>query len=333
MRLLSLFLMGLRVVTSAALTPHVAQAIQAADHDNSAFEKDMYGQPTGALQYGGVNLVADHEWLEVMRFGSKCRDGEFMEGYSIGFPGDCGSEYHKINRSDLAPCSGHYRKGGGRAGKTAAKVGYGCWFYFAQPQLQSYAFGMVFPVNRSSGISVNVGRSLRASSRADVSAHLGLPCANPPMCDAPYTVQDKLWCERAVELGYDSIQVARPHKQCEKCVGTAPGYYSYQELTLCTGKCMSEEQADACASGVEMRTASGAPCSCSNEAHSLNCGAGSMLYGRPDDGKQTCRTDSPHHQPFSSPELGELYAQNLDNADYVLERTRTLRTLSFASSW
>jgi hypothetical protein len=153
----------------------------------------------------------------------------------------------------------------------------------------------------------------------------GLPCGNPPMCDLPYTVQDKLWCERAVKMGYDSIQVARPHHHCKNCVATAPGYYSSQELTLCTGECMSKEQAESCPSGVELRTASGKPCNCSNVSHSLNCGKGSMLYGRPDDGKQTCITDSPHYQSFTSPELGEIYAQNLDGANFVLDQTRALR--------
>ena len=47
-----------------------------------------------------------------------------------------------------------------------------------------------------------------------------------------------------------------------------------------------------------------------------------MLYGRPDDGKQTCRGES--GVPLTSPELGELYLQCMSSTDagYVGDRLR-----------
>ena len=264
--------------------------------DDSVFEQDAVGEelPPGKLEYGEHKLVADHEWLQVMRFGPKCR--ATIEGHSIGFPTDCGNDYVQMNRSDLASCS---------SSSPPAKVGYGCWFYFAQPNLQKFSFGKDFLIKRSSGISVNVGKSLRVDSRASAAAALGLPCANPPLCNQEKTAQDKLYCERAVQRGYDSIQFARPHLPCleASCLsGKGPGWTS--ELVLCTGQCMTNELTQACPPGVELQTAGGKPCNCSNESHALNCGKGSMLYGRPDDGKQTC-------PKLTSPELGELYNINL----------------------
>ena len=47
-----------------------------------------------------------------------------------------------------------------------------------------------------------------------------------------------------------------------------------------------------------------------------------MLYGRPDDGKQTCSGES--GVPLTSPELGELYLQNMASTDagYVEAKLR-----------
>ena len=309
---LLLLLTGPRLIASVTPAPSDVQTIQAEEEvDYGVFEQGMVGQPTGSSRYGGVNLAADHSWVEVMRFGSKCRQGQYVEGYSLGYPTDCGHGYEKLNRSDLVSCSHSYNPDGN--GPPPAEVGYGCWFYVSEPQLQEYRFGSVFPVTRSSGVSVNVGKSLRASWRADISAALGLPCSNPPVCDAVNTVQDKLWCERAVKLGYDSILVARPHRANPDCVFTRPGFCGYPELTLCTGECMTKEQTEACLSGTELRTAEGNPCNCSNKAHALNCGEGSMLYGRPDDGKQTCRNES--GVPLTSPQLGELYLQRMSSPE------------------
>ena len=47
--------------------------------------------------------------------------------------------------------------------------------------------------------------------------------------------------------------------------------------------------------------------------HALNCGEGAMLYGRPDDGKQTCRNES--GVPLTSPQLGELYLQRMSSPE------------------
>jgi hypothetical protein len=276
------------------------QKLRAQTLDGTASEQDVDEQetPPGALEYGEHKLVADNQWLQVMRFGVKC--GSSIEGYSEGFPTDCGSEYDKLDRSDLASCD---------VDDPPAKIGYGCWFFFSQPNLQDFVFGKDFKVKRSSGVAVNVGKSLRVDSRASAAAVLDLPCSNPPLCDQEHKAQDKLYCERAVERGYDSIQFARPHLPCleRSCLGgKGPAWIS--ELVLCTGQCMTEELTGACPPGVELQTGAGKPCDCSDEGHVLNCGQGSLLYDRPDDGDQRC-------PGLTSPELGEYYVNNLADGD------------------
>lgn len=190
--------------------------------------------------------------------------------------------------------------------------------------MQSYAYGGDFRVKKSSGIAVNVGTSLRVDSRADASQVLGLPCADPPMCHAPNTVQDKLYCERAVGMGYDSIQFARPHLPCltAACLNGPPGWTS--ELVVCSKGCMSQTVSGACPpADVELRAvtwgaapaASGGgearserrfgPCTCGAASDALNCGAGGRLYGRHDDGNQRCP------DRLSSPELHEFFINQL----------------------
>lgn len=303
-------------------------------HDN---EVGQMGMPRteaqsalpGALEYGGHHLIEDGGWVQVMRFGTKCRAA--IEGYHEGFVADCGSEYEQINRSDLASCT------------HPAKVGYGCWFYFAQPDLQTKKriekdpkkwptpypspsnftfapfFGKDFETRRSSGIAVNVGKSLRVDSRFSASQALGVPCSDPPLCSTSGKAQDKLWCERASQKGYDSIQIARPHLPCldDACLLGPPGWVT--ELAICTGKCMTEEVHDACPPGVELRTAGGDQCKCPKGAHHLNCGANSTLYGRADDGKQMC----PHG--LTSPELRELYNNQMIDPKDILGFRREQR--------
>ena len=56
----------------------------------------------GALSYGEHRLVADHEWVEVMRFGTGCNAA--TEGLSAGFAADCGDNYTRMGRPELASC-------------------------------------------------------------------------------------------------------------------------------------------------------------------------------------------------------------------------------------
>ena len=152
--------------------------------------------PAGAIEYSGHKLVADNEFVHVMCFGPKC--GSAPEGLSEGFAGDCGEEYLKVNgkndpSAELAKCDPGNQ----------IKVGYGCWFYFSQADLVSRPYGKDFETRRSSGITVNVGKSLRADSRFSVSHALGIPCPDPPLCRSPNHPQDKFWCTKAREKGYN----------------------------------------------------------------------------------------------------------------------------------
>ena len=234
-------------------------------------------------------LVADYQWVDVMRFGNGCNAA--TEGYSWGFTTDCGDEYVQMGRPELASCN---------ISDPPAKIGYGCWFFFADPRLQNYSYGSDFKVKNPSGVQVNVGKSLRVDSRVDASRELNLSCADPPMCHEPNTVQDKLYCERAVAMGYDSIQFARPHLPClvEQCLSGPPGWTS--ELVMCTGGCMTQPVPGACPPpGVKLkRSDDSGPCTCSNNSDALNCGAGAKLYGRFDDGNQTCAGGITHPEMF-----------------------------------
>ena len=239
----------------------------------------------GTLVHGGVRLVADHGFVEVMRFGTPCMAA--AEGLSAGFEGDCGEGYTKMGRPELSSCDSKK--------SPPAQVGYGCWFFFSEPVLQRSTYGSLFKVTEGSGVAVNVGKSLRVDTRVQASRALGLPCADPPLCERPGTVQDKLYCERAVHLGYDSIQFARPHIACltPECMRTQHNL-NPPEIVICSGGCMTQRVGGACPpSGVQLRRVSSdgyaqdlGPCRCSDESDVLNCGRGGQLYGRPDEATQ-----------------------------------------------
>ena len=71
-----------------------------------------------------------------------------------------------------------------------------CWFFLSV----------------SSGIFVNVGRSLRLAARAGAAgahARFGIPCTSSTHCDkAP---GDKLYCHFARAEGFDSVQIRDAH--------------------------------------------------------------------------------------------------------------------------
>jgi hypothetical protein len=259
--------------------------------------------PAGAMEYSGHKLVPDKEFVQVMRFGPKC--GSAPEGMSEGFAGDCGDEYLQLGpdrfgrpepTAELAKCDPGNQ----------IKLGYGCWFYFSQADLAPRPYGKDFESRRSSGIAVNVGKSLRVDSRASASHALGIPCPDPPLCRSMNHPQDKFWCTKAREKGYNSIQIARPHLPCleDKCLKGPPGWLT--ELLVCSDKCCKEVVNDACPpDDVELWADGDRPCHCPSGSAHLNCGANSTLFGRPDDGKQTC----PHN--LVSPELRELYTTSM----------------------
>jgi hypothetical protein len=242
---------------------------------------------------GGRRLVADHQYAEVIRFAVAC--SATAEGWSAGFPADCGSGYNEIGRPELASCDKH---------NPPANVSYGCWFFFSDPYSAHFANTSHVNITSGSGVSVNVGRSLRVDSRGEASAALGLPCADPPLCEKEGTVQDKLYCERAVKLGYDSIQFARPHSGCLTDACFYGSIFPPPELVMCTGSCMSKTIVDACIPDLKYkRVGSDEPCECSSESHVLNCGKGALLYGRADNGEQKCDRTM---KGITSPELFEF---------------------------
>ena len=176
-----------------------------------ASEATLTARAKSQIQQEDRRLVPDYGWAQVMRFGSDCNAA--VDGLSAGFEGDCGENYTKIGRPELATCDPSQSK----------DIGYGCWFFFSEGRsLDPMGFGGQFKVVEGSGVAVNVGKSLRVDTRAEASAALGLDCADPPLCEKPKTMQDKLYCEKAVALGYDSIQMALPHMSCltEKCQRT-----------------------------------------------------------------------------------------------------------------
>lgn len=120
--------------------------------------------------------------------------------------------------------------------------GYGCWFF----------------VTPGSGVFVNVGRSLRRSSRDEVD-HL-LNAGN-----------NGTWCQRALELGYDSIQVGT---ETSNYVHHSSGSKKRDqtELVICSGGC----QSNLCSlcPPIEMRSGvnGASPCKCNEDSGILNCG-------------------------------------------------------------
>lgn len=112
-------------------------------------------------------------------------------------------------------------------------------------------------------------------------------------------------------MGYDSIQMARPHMACVKarCLENARSI-NPSELVLCTGGCMTKPVTDACPPGVQMKRAApgDGPCACPKGADVLSCGEGAPAFGRPYEGNQSC----PWH--LSSPEAYEFLQLIMDRA-------------------
>ena len=59
---------------------------------------------------------------------------------------------------------------------------------------------------KGSGVFVNTGNTYVGYSRLDIHRKFGIPCQSPPSC----MPGDLLWCSRALQEGYDSIQVIMP---------------------------------------------------------------------------------------------------------------------------
>lgn len=111
------------------------------------------------------------------------------------------------------------------------------------------------------GAAVNVGKSLRVKTRGEVAKTLGLPCGHYPWCSGDKSPQDKMWCTKAQELGYDSIQIQNSG-------------HAQSELLVCKG--CGEAALNGACPPLELRRGSWdttkSPCECSDAGDNLNCG-------------------------------------------------------------
>ena len=115
-----------------------------------ASEATLTARAKSHIQQEDRRLVPDYGWAQVMRFGSDCNAA--VEGLSAGFEGDCGENYTKIGRPELATCDPSQSK----------DIGYGCWFFFSEGRsLDPMGFGGQFKVVEGSGVAVNVCESLQ----------------------------------------------------------------------------------------------------------------------------------------------------------------------------
>lgn len=178
-----------------------------------------------------TNFTADGGWAEVIRFSS----GDATGGARWSVEGFNGN------------------------------ITVGCWFW---------------PVP-GSGIFVNVGRSLRAASRGALVAMLGpmqtlmkkstvMGAVKASSSSGDFEPEipgdfadDRVWCLRALELGYDSFQIA------------AGGLWMLPELVVCSGGCASTPVAGPCPPlPLRQSAADGAVCECADGLGvELNCGA------------------------------------------------------------
>jgi len=147
------------------------------------------------------------QWIEVVRFSIYYRarhmrhEKTTTEGYSEGFAYDS----HTIDNN----------------GNTI--VPYGCWF--------NNAIG--------SGIYINTGNTLVAKDRNDLKKILGLyinGClpGSPKSCNY---VHDKFFCLKAIEMGYDTIQILDEH----------------MGIVVCSGGCSVENVNGTCPSNTTLR--------------------------------------------------------------------------------
>lgn len=195
-------------------------------------------------------LAPDHSWTEVMRVSTSV-ESPWQEGLSFAW-----AAHNEAAERRAAAIGG--RDSRHALYRLEAPVPFGCWFFTA----------------KGTGVWANVGRSLRADSREHASALLN---ASAPVLstDAPRVGnfllgQDTHWCSRALELGFDSIQVATSHG------GGSANFLGRSELVLCSGPCATH--ANLCGgcppSGVELRAGLRAdrPCVCDPLLPLLNCG-------------------------------------------------------------
>ena len=221
-----------------------------ASHSLLAPEADMFsaqanGQASWLVPTYSLSLLhADNTWVEVLRGASTCV-GQSAEGLSPGQSWDHGEKYASFEPA-AAAADGIWP--------------YGCWFFLGP----------------GSGVAVNVGKSLRVSTRKELHDKLAIPCgegANGDPLDARHEhcadagpPGDKLYCHRALKQGYDSIQIVNAFYD------TNP---NQPNLVICSGGCATQEVRGACPP-VPMQDGAGKHCDCDNSRVEINCGADSF---------------------------------------------------------
>ena len=136
----------------------------------------------------------------------------------------------------------------GNVSKGKSWTSYGCWFF----------------VTPGSGVFVNVGRSLRFSSRQAARAFLSAADKSTPV--------DLNWCTRALELGYDSVQIGAEHASYMR--HESGQERDVAEVVICSGRCASERVCGRCPP-LELRTGFDARkrCVCDEQQPILGCAA------------------------------------------------------------
>lgn len=134
-------------------------------------------------------------------------------------------------------------------------------------------YGIWFWTMPGSGVSVNIGRALRFDNKHDairwsrsVALGITLNCTTTSMASC-LEHDDLLLCPAAKAAGFDSVLVRRYRIK----LGHVSGLLSDMvELILCPAE-EPPEQRTACPSMLTFQTASGGPCTCSQEAELLTC--------------------------------------------------------------
>eukprot|EP01041_Mallomonas_annulata_P005262 gene5262-10530_t len=220
------------------LDGYLAQILQ--DPSTSSYFKHVYGQDTktAVIDVNLIDMVYLHKHSQIVFPGAN----EYWDrGHYISRNDQLDASFYQdyewaevIRESTLCRFPGRNINEGysrGLSKKGQAVMPYGCWF-------NRY---------RGSGIFVNVGKSISATSRKDLTLQFGIrDCENATSLNCR-EINDNMYCTFALKLGYDSIQVDSFEEF---------GAYNKRrpELVICSGKCATVPFNTSCPPGVELRT-------------------------------------------------------------------------------
>ena len=191
----------------------------------------------GSLTDLDAVFFVDFQEIEVNRVSSeRCLGVE--EGFVQAMPTD--PQAHGDFYADVDP----------RAVNASTRLNYGCWFVHSP----------------GSGIWLNLRKTLRGGDIADMRRLLGLPTH---FSDGNPYQSDRLFCERAVALGYESIYWH---------------IHGWVEVVACYGGCATQRVKGACPP-IPLLTNEFDECLCDDHAFNLNCGCDDLYFdGIPDVG-------------------------------------------------